>query len=256
MKHFLFVVAAMVLAGGQYMALYAQGADNLQVLTPKTESESFFIINVEGFENEADAQAKVRELRQVHEEANYLWLRDYQSLAQKDLFVVFLGPYYQIDHCIRKLETYRKTQPAAYAVEASQNTERVEIRGKYDIRFNGEKLYLIFIYSDPVDVEDYYASGGEDWGWFTGDVSQYFGVVYPNKVLVSSVYNGPFSESEIKLLEEEMQLENFGYILVKDGEKDFISHDLSGNVIEQACRFFGLPYSGNWRSEIEEHSNN
>lgn len=212
----------------------------------------FFMINVSASADRNEAVYMVQELQGKGHPAGYLWLPDYESLSNKELYSVFIGPFDNMDTCIKYLVYYQKEDPKAYAVKAKHNKKRITIHNNFDIRINNKRQYLILTYSTPEDSEEYAENGGEDWGWFVNDVDSYFSNYHEGQVYFSSVYYSWFTKKDIAKLVKELDLEGFGYILVKGKEKTFISHDMSDNIISQACDFFGFEMKENWQEEINK----
>ena len=200
----------------------------------------FYIISVGGHESAVDAASEVLELRKQHENAGYLWIPDYESLSGKEMYSTFIGPFNYMEDCMPALVDYKRKHPGAYGLKVAHQQERYEFHSFYDIRRNGKKQKLILIYSTPEDEEAYAEDGGEDWGWFVNDVSEYFSGAYPDEIVMSSVYGGWLTEEEIGKLESELKPEGFGYILVDGNRKYFTPHDLPDGVISSACEFFEL----------------
>ncbi len=214
----------------------------------------FYLINVSATANSDEAIQQVQSLQAKGHPAGYLWLPDYESLSKKDLYAVFIGPFSRIDTCIKYLSSYQKEVPNAYAVKAKHSKKRITIHNKFDIRANGKRQYMILTYATPADSEEYAEGGGEDWAWFVDEVAQYFDKYHPNDVYFGSIYYSWFTKKDIAKLVEELDLEGFGYILVKGKEKDFVPHDMSDGVISEACDFFGFEMNENWQEEINNHN--
>jgi len=208
--------------------------------TTLSEGWGFYIISISGTTDIKQAVEQVKGLRDKAFPAGYLWIPDFPSLSKKEMYSVFIGPFKEMDSTLYYLEKYQKIDPAVYAVEASKSEKRKTIFGKFDIRINDVRQFLILTYAKPKDVEDYYKNGGEDWGWFVGDVGDYFRKFYPEKVMMESVYDGWLSAKDIKALENELGLQNFGYVLINGKRKSFTPHDMPSGVIQDACQFFGL----------------
>lgn len=204
--------------------------------------DDFFIISISGSPDLKVAVDQVKTLKEKGHPSGYLWMPDYPSLNAKDLYSVFIGPFSNMDTTIKYLEYYNKNNPLAYAVKVSQKKERITIHNKFDIRVNDKRQFLILTYSTPEDEEQYAQDGGEDWGWFTHDVSEYFRKHYPDKVIFSSVFYSWLTPFDIKQLERELGLEGFGYVLVNGKNKMFVPHDMPEGVIQAACGFFDLKY--------------
>ncbi|CAG5087220.1 hypothetical protein CRYO30217_03420 [Parvicella tangerina] len=98
---------------------------------------------------------------------------------------------------------------------------------------------MILIYAKPEDEEIYAEEGGEDWGWFVNDVSEYFTNNHP-QVLFANVYHDGLTDKEIKQIEDELQPEGFGYVFIDGNKKGWAGHDMPGSVIRSAEEFFGL----------------
>jgi hypothetical protein len=214
----------------------------IEKTSDKTMKSDFFIISTAGAADVKDAVAQVKKLQSEGHPAGYLWMPDYESLNNKEMYSVFVGPFAEMDTCIRYLEIYKKTKAEAYAVKVQHKKERVVINNKFDIRINDVRQFLILTYSTTKDEEKYAADGGEDWGWFTNDVATYFNKNHADKVIFGSVYNGWLNPVDIKQIEKEMQLKGFGYVLIKGKEKTFLSHNLPDGIISETCTFFGLEY--------------
>ncbi len=224
----------------------------IEKTSDKTMKSDFFIISTSATADIKEAVEQVKKLQADKHPAGYLWMPEYESLSDKELYSVFIGPFSAMDTCIKYLEVYKKTKPDAYAVKVQHKKERVAINNKFDIRVNDVRQFLILTYSTPKDEEQYAADGGEDWGWFTNDVYTYFNKNYPDKVIFSSIYNGWLSTTDIKALEKEMHPEGFGYVLIKGKEKIFLTHNLPDAIISGACEFFGLENVPNIQSEQGE----
>jgi len=187
----------------------------IEKTSDKTMKSDFFIINTSATADIKEAVDQVKKLQAEKHPAGYLWMPEYESLSNKELYSVFIGPFTAMDTCIKYLEVYKKTKPDAYAVKVQHNKERVVINNKFDIRVNDVRQFLILTYSTPKDEEQYEADGGEDWAWFSNEVAVYFEKNYPDKVISGNIYNGWLSTSDIKALEKEMHPEGFGYVLIK-----------------------------------------
>jgi len=221
----------------------------IEKTSDKTMKSDFFIISTAGTADVKDAVAQVKTLQSQGHQAGYLWMPDYESLSNKELYSVFVGPFSAMDTCIKYLSFYQKTKADVYAVKVQHKKERVVINNKFDIRINDLRQFLILTYSTPEDEAQYAADGGEDWGWFTNDVATYFSNNYPDKVIFSGVFYGWLSSADIKQLEKELKPEGFGYVLIKGKDKKFLSHDLPDGIISEACEFFGLEHKSNPENE-------
>jgi len=217
----------------------------LECVSDLNTEAPFYIINLEAAENEQIASDKVRELLKTYKNAGYLWIPDYASLSGKKLYSVFLGPYYMFEDqtVMKDLIERKKTDKNAYGVLVSHDKRRVEMHDKYDIRVNGKKQKLIFAWADPVLEDEYYEEGGEDWGWFMNDVSEYFAKHYKDHV---QMYYRPgwFTEQELRKMVKDAggDPEYFGYVFIDGNKKTWIQHNPSFLVIETACKFFNLKY--------------
>jgi hypothetical protein len=216
-----------------FVITYAQ----IKKTTGYSNGSDFYIISINGTADVKEAAGQVKALKAKGHPAGYLWIPEYPSLSKKELYSVFIGPFSNIDTTILYLENYKKSNPKAYAVKVGKTNERVTIMGKYDIRKNDLRQFLILIYSTPEDEEAY---TGEDWGWFVNDVSTYFSTQYPDKVYIGSVYGSWFTKQDIKDMKQELDLEGFGYVLINGKKKLFLNHQPSSGVIAEACDFFGL----------------
>lgn len=210
----------------------------------------FYLINVSATANLDEATQQVQDLQAKGHPSGYVWLPDYESLSNKERYAVFIGPFRGIDTCIRYLESYQKEAPKAYTVKARHSKKRLTIHNKFDIRVNGKKQYMVLTYATPADSEEYAESGGEDWGWFVNEVAEYFDKYYPDDVYFASIYHSWFTEKDIAKLVEELDLEGFGYVLVKGKEKTFLPHDMSDGIISEACEFFGFEMNEHWQEEM------
>lgn len=222
----------------------------IEKISDSTTKAPFYAINITAYSNIDSAIIKVKELREKYKNINYLWMPDYKSISNKELYLVFMGPIKSLEKCIDSLKIYKKENPAAYAVVVNHIETRTVFHSPLDIRVNNKFQNQILIYSTPEDEQAYAESGGEDWGWFTNDVSEYFGKVYNGKVMVSSIGYSVLSESDIAKLKKELNLEGFGYILVKKGGRTFIPHSPPDEIISSACEFFGYEVPDDWRSEM------
>ena len=202
----------------------------------------FWIISITGSPDVKIAEREVEKLKGKGHKAGYLWVPDYESLSGKQVYVVYIGPFDDRDECVKYFGKCKKDYKDCYAVKVSHDKTRVVIFNKFDIRINDVKQYLILIYATPEDEEEYAENGGEDWGWFVNDVSEYFGKNYENKVYIESVYGSWFTDQEIQKLKQELELDGFGYVLVKGNSKMFVAHDMPDGVISSACDFFGLEF--------------
>jgi len=94
-----------------------------------------YVVNIAAYKKETQAQERAEQLKQQHGyKAGYLWPPDFNSLSNTELWVVFIGPYRDMDDCILAVESYRKIDPKVYAVKVGQQHERVEIRGRNKIK--------------------------------------------------------------------------------------------------------------------------
>jgi len=217
----------------------------LEAISELNTTAPFYIINIEAAEDELIASDKVRELRKTYEKANYLWIPDYASLSGKKLYSVFIGPFglHEEEAVMKELLSRKKTDKNAYALLVSHENKRIEMHDKYDIRVNGKKQKLIIAWSDPVSVEEYFDAGGEDWGWYMNDVSEYFATHYGDVV---RMYYMPewLTEKELRTLVREAggDPEVFGYVFLDGKKKSYVQHNPSFVVIAAATQFFGLKY--------------
>lgn len=92
-------------------------------------NKSFYIINVKGASSEQEAKNEVQKLKEKGYESNYLWIPDYASLSDAQLFSVYIGPFKTQKECEVAVEKYREKNPSAYGLLVSHNKKRVEIRG-------------------------------------------------------------------------------------------------------------------------------
>ncbi|MEN8119036.1 MAG: SPOR domain-containing protein [Bacteroidota bacterium] len=210
----------------------------------------FYMINVSASASVNEAVQQVQELQKKGHPAGYLWLPDYKSLSDKELYAVFIGPFMGRDTCIKYLNYYQKEEPKAYAVKAEHSKRRVTIHNKFDIRVNGKKQFMILTYATPEDSKEYAKGGGEDWAWFVNDVATYFDKYHADNVFFGRVYYSWLNKKDIAKLVEELELEDFGYVLIKGKEKSFTPHDMPDGVISEACDFFGFEMNKNWQEEM------
>ena len=95
---------------------------------------------------------------------------------------------------------------------------------------------MVIICSDPKSEEEYYEDGGEDWGWFVGEVSEHYakqGVVIKHiqdfdEAMIKKYIPGYKSGDKI----------SFGYIFVDGSEFEHFGHDMSNEVIKAGDAFF------------------
>ncbi|PLW93917.1 MAG: hypothetical protein C0592_04640 [Marinilabiliales bacterium] len=217
---------------------------NIPEIDPINDEENkppYYIIAVKAFAEKDSAILFLEDLRKKYNNANYLFIPDYKSLSGKEMYQVFLGPYSNEKKVIPALMDYKESNNDAYAVLVDHNTRSRSIYSPYDIRQNGNNVKQIFIYAEPSAENEYYESGGEDWGWFVNDVGEYYSNHHP-EVEFFYVYNDVLRQKDIASIEAELDLEDsFGYILINNGKKSFIYHDLPETVIDQANSFFGFP---------------
>jgi len=215
----------------------------LEAISDLNTTAPFFIINVEATDDEFVASDKVRDLRKTYEKANYLWIPDYASLSGKKLYSVFIGPFElsEEEAVMKELLNRKKTDKNAYALLVSHEDKRVEMHDKYDFRVNGKKQKLILAWADPLKAEEYFDAGGEDWGWYMNEVSEYFATNYGDKV---KMYYMPawVTEKELRKLVSDAggNPEVFGYVFLDGTKKSYVKHNPSFVVIEAALKFFGF----------------
>lgn len=201
---------------------------------------NYYVVSYAGVAKEEDAIQLVDSLLPSFPNAGYLWIPDFASLSGKEMFAVFLDqgkyPSYILEETVQK---YKQKIPGIYVVRVDHNSERWVAYSPLDIRINNEKQRMILIYATPEDEDEYAEQGGEDWGWFVNDVGEYFADHHPEIIFESVYYSGLLPE-EIKMLEDAVEPEGFGYILVDGKEMSFIGHDMPGSVISSACEFFGF----------------
>ena len=210
----------------------------------------FYIINVSASANVNGAVSRVQELQKKGHPAGYLWLPDYESISDKELYAVFIGPFDGLDSCVKYLVEYQNEVPKAYAIKVNHEKKRFVIHNKFDFRINNKKQYMILTYATPEGQDEYAEGGGEDWGWFVNDVANYFDKYHAENVFFGSVYYSWFNKKDIAKLVDELELEGFGYVLIKGKEKSFTPHDMPDGVISSACEFFGFKMNENWQEEI------
>jgi len=219
-------------------------------ITKVNDSEypnGFYIINVSASANVNGAVSHVQKLQKKGHPSGYLWLPDYESISNKELYAVFIGPFYGLDSCVKYLVEYQKEKPKAYAIKVNHEKKRFVIHSKFDFRINNKKQYMILTYATPEDQEEYAEDGGEDWGWFVNDVANYFTKYHEDQVYFGSAYYSYFNKKDIAQLVDELDLGGFGYVLIKGNEKSFIPHDMPDGVISDACKFFGFEFKEGWQ---------
>lgn len=223
-----------------------------KTIIPKTcdsnQTAPFWIIAVSAFQTADSASAEVLKLREAGKKAGYLWIPDYSTLSGKKLFCVFIGPFYNETDAGRTLMPYKKENPGAYAVKADHSGSRYALYSSFDIRKDNKKMNMVLIYATQADMEAYANEGGEDWGWFVNDVGNYMADQLPDVYYGVSLYGSWFSDDEIKALEKELEMEGFGYIMIKGNEKSFTPHDTPNSVISSICEFFGKEFNESWQA--------
>ncbi|MBN2893016.1 MAG: SPOR domain-containing protein [Bacteroidales bacterium] len=216
---------------------------NIEPISDANIEVPFYIISISATETAEDAVNEVTKLRENHKDVNYLWIPDYESLSGKKMFVVFLGPYSDISDAYKEMISYKKENAEAYVVEVSHYNERVTLLGKFDYRINDVQQKLIIAFAESEALDEYFEEGGEDWMWFTYDVDMYFQNNYPTEN-ISFFYGEPEWLTEKDMLDYAKELgyddPDFGYYLIDGKNSEFLSHDMSNYIIEQACSFFGL----------------
>jgi len=208
-------------------------------ISDENNAPPYYIVTVKAVAEKDSAVALVNELRTNVINANYLWIPDYESLSGREFYQVFIGPFDNEAEVIPFLMDYKESNKDAYAILVDHNTDRRAIYSPYDIRQNKKQVQQIFIYAEPEAEDAYYEEGGEDWGWFVGDVHSYFTENHPD-VEFYNVYNDILRTKDIIALEKELNPDKyFGYILINGNKKLFIQHDMSEIVINKANEFFG-----------------
>jgi len=91
--------------------------------------EDFYIINVSAIKDAVSARKKVKELRSMGYESDYLWIPDYNSLSGAEYYSVYIGPFFSQYECEEATEDYRQLHPEAYGLLVSQKNVRVRING-------------------------------------------------------------------------------------------------------------------------------
>ncbi len=209
--------------------------------TVANKDKAYYILNYAGVESEERAAAMVDSLKKYFPKAGFLWVPDYASLSGKKLFSVFLDQSNDFTEILTSLENQKVKYPAIYVVKVNQSKDRWTAYSPIDIRVNDLKQKRILIYEEPQEVseedEDEYGSG--DWAWFTDDVSQYFKKKHPT-VECSYFYQIELLPIEIDYLKKKLPLEGLGYVLINGDKTSFIKHNMSHEVIAQACKFFGF----------------
>jgi hypothetical protein len=198
-----------------------------------------YIINYAGAENQERAIAIVDSLIPTFPNAGYLWIPDFESLSGKELYAVFITSEHAKYSIEDELKKCKADLPKSYIVKVSHTDERWVSYSPLDVRINKKKQPIVAIYEEPAAGDEYASDGGEDWGWFVNDVTTYFGDNHP-EVIFTSIYYGGLTDGEIKKIEEDMELEGFGYVLIDGKNREFVGHDIPGGVISLACEFFGL----------------
>jgi len=91
--------------------------------------EDFYIINVSAIKDAVSARKKVKELRSMGYESDYLWIPNYNSLSGAEYYSVYIGPFFSQYECEEATEAYRQLHPEAYGLLVSQENVRVRING-------------------------------------------------------------------------------------------------------------------------------
>ena len=217
----------------------------IEPISDKNTPEPFYIINVSAFEKKEEAISEVIKLRKDNKSCNYLWIPDYESLSGKQLWAVFLGPFPYERTCLEELSKYQKQNKEAYGVLVQHKKTRLTLHSNFDRRIDNKQMNAVIIHSSPEDEEAYAAQGGEDWGWFVGEVTDYFTKNYSDKIYFDASYSDLVTESQRKLLIKKSGAEGFGYILKKGDTYKFLPHDMSGSIISGICEFFEIPEINN-----------
>ncbi len=221
----------------------------LEKTSDKNTKPPFYAINISAFPDAKSASEEVLKLKKQHKKASYLWLPDYQSVSNKELFLVFLGPYKSKYKCMKKLEDYKKENKSAYAILVAHDTKRLVFYSNIDERVNNKKKKLMIIYSTKADEQEYANEGGEDWGWFVGEVSSYFSATREDDLLI--IGNEEVPKLYMDKLVKKLEIEGFGYVLINGTEKTFLAHDMSEGIIEATCDFMGWKFDKNWHNKIK-----
>ena len=100
-----------------------------------SNSQDFYIVGITATEFEEEAEDMARNLRKSGSAADYLWIPDYKSLSGAEMFVVYIGPFYDVETCAEVVESYRESSENIYGVLVSNSSSRVEIYGIDDIRY-------------------------------------------------------------------------------------------------------------------------
>ncbi|NME71744.1 hypothetical protein [Flammeovirga aprica] len=145
-----------------------------------------------------------------------------------DLKLGYMNPSDYIDKNSKGLLVYERFKPV-YFVDST------EIMSKNSaITASGDKL--LAIYTEQQILDDYYAEGGEDWGYFTSQVSDYFsgnGVTVTHADSVLSITQKDSLKNEFSEMSGGM-----GYLFFSNGVWQYVDYDQPDGVISSGESFF------------------
>lgn len=169
---------------------------SIKMISDKNKSTPFYIINISATKDIEEACEQVLDLQKKYDEVGYLWIPDYESLSGKEMYAVFLGPYNSKTKCIEQLAEYQKENENVYAVVADHKKERIEIRGKYDIKIDGKKqepeYTAIIAYNNPSRTPDFVQLCQDNFNCYiqiddTKDLTKVEIIDYYSKELITTV---------------------------------------------------------------------
>lgn len=88
-----------------------------------------FVIITGSYAEESNAVDAVNSMKGAgYTNCGYLWLMDYPSIADKELFSTFIGPFDNYAGCMQELSIYKQNNKYAYGIKVSYENLKTEFR--------------------------------------------------------------------------------------------------------------------------------
>jgi len=123
-----------VLEEDQIITIKPNASNNKFPKQQTSISNDFYMINVSAFKTETEAKSESRKLTSQGIKSNYLWIPDYNSLTNAQLYSVYIGPFETQNECVNAVEKYRGQFSSCYGLLVSNKNRRVEIKGRNNIK--------------------------------------------------------------------------------------------------------------------------
>ncbi len=147
---------------------------------------------------------------------------------KNNLMLGYLNPTNYISREAKGLLVYERFKPVNF----------IDIKNMHSIDsvLSGIDKKVLAIYTDSQILEDYYNEGGEDWGYFSSEVYEYFYSKGVEVTYTDSIFSFTQQDS-LKTVFPGMS-NGMGYLFFYKSSAEYVEHDLVDEVITRGNKFF------------------